>query len=121
MAQHNNLGKDGEEQAARYLSEKGYAILQRNWRTGRHEIDIIAKDGETCVFVEVKTRRDTEFGTPEDAVSNRKIRSIIMAADNYIKTKALDDPVRFDVIAIISDGRQFKIKHYEDAFYPPIW
>lgn len=121
MAEHNNLGKDGEEQAARYLIEQGYCILQRNWRSGRHEIDIIAKDGEEHVFIEVKTRRDNEFGNPEDAVSNQKIRSIITATDNYLKQFSIDNQVRFDVISIISDGRKFKIKHYKDAFFPPVW
>lgn len=121
MAKHNELGKDGEEQAVRYLSEKGYCILERNWRSGRHEIDIIAKDGDVYVFVEVKTRRDTEFGKPEDAVSNQKIRSIVTATDNYLRQFAIDNPVRFDVVSIISDGRQFKIQHHEEAFYPPVW
>lgn len=121
MAEHNNLGKDGEEQAARYLAEKGYCILQRNWRSGKHELDIIAKDGATYVFVEVKTRRDEDFGNPEEAVSNRKIRSIVTAADNYIRKFKIDNPIRFDVVSIISDGRIFKIQHYEEAFFPPIW
>lgn len=121
MAEHNDLGKDGEEEAVRYLSEKRYRIVERNWRTGRHELDIIAMDGETCVFVEVKTRRDTDFGNPEDAVSNRKIRSIVMAADNYLRLFAIDNPVRFDVISIISDGRRFRVKHYEEAFSSPVW
>lgn len=121
MAKHNDLGKDGEEQAARYLTEKGYRIIHRNWRSGHHELDIIAMDGTECVFIEVKTRKDTVFGNPEEAVSNRKIRSIVTAADNYLRIYKIDNPARFDVISIISDGRVFKIKHYEDAFYSPIW
>lgn len=95
--------------------------MQRNWHSGRNEIDIIAMDGNVCVFVEVKTRRDTDFGNPEDAVSNRKIRSIVTAADNYLRQFEVDNPVRFDVISIISDGRRFQIQHYEEAFYPPVW
>lgn len=121
MARHNELGLDGEEQACRYLTAKGYRIVHRNWRSGRHELDIVATDGEEYVFIEVKTRKGTEFGKPEDAVSNYKIRSIITAADNYLRIFRIDNPVRFDVIAIISDGRQFKIKHYEEAFHSPIW
>lgn len=121
MAKHNDLGKDGEEQAARYLAEKGYRILHRNWRSGRHELDIIAMDGAEYVFIEVKTRKDTAFGNPEEAVSDRKIRSIVTAADNYLRTCKIDNPVRFDVISIISDGRNFKFKHYIEAFHSPVW
>lgn len=121
MARHNDLGKDGEEQACRYLSEKGYRIVGRNWRSGRNELDIIAMDAAEYVFIEVKTRKGTDFGNPEDAVSSRKIRSIVTAADNYLQTYKIDNPVRFDVISIISDGKEFRIAHYIDAFSSPVW
>ena len=77
MAEHNDLGKEGEDEAVRYLTEKGYCILHRNWRRGRNELDIIAtKDGQ-LVFVEVKTRRNETYGHAEDAVNDRKIRTLV--------------------------------------------
>ena len=79
MAAHNELGKEGEEAASAYLSSRGYRIRHRNWHVGKLELDIIAeKDGELIV-VEVKTRRNTRFGLPEEAVTERKIRRIVLA------------------------------------------
>ena len=68
MAAHNELGKWGEELAATYLEEKGYVILERDWKSGHHDLDIVAKDGDTLVIVEVKTRRNRLFGDPEEAI-----------------------------------------------------
>ena len=78
MASHNELGKEGENAAVKYLLEKGYEIRHRNWHSGHRDLDIVAqKDGE-LVIVEVKTRSDACFGQPEDAVDRRKIRSIVV-------------------------------------------
>ena len=105
----------------RYLTEKGYCILQRNWRRGRNELDIIAtKDGQ-LVFVEVKTRRNETYGHAEDAVNDRKIRTLVSLADSYIKKFELDLPARFDVITVIGEKPPFHIEHIENAFLPPIW
>ena len=85
MAKHNELGKEGETEAAEYLISKGYTIRHRNWRSGKRELDIVAqKDGE-LVIVEVKTRRNDEFGRPEEAITDRKIRNIIISTDAYIQ------------------------------------
>lgn len=102
MAAHNELGKEGEEAASAYLSSRGYRIRHRNWHVGKLELDIIAeKDGELIV-VEVKTRRNTRFGLPEEAVTERKIRRIVLATDAYVKRFAIDLPVRFDIITYLA-------------------
>lgn len=121
MATHNELGKTGEEEAVQFLLRKGYRILHRNWRVGQLELDIVAENEGTLVVVEVKTRRDEEFGSPEDAVSNRKIRHIVSSTDAYLRKFQIDLPVRFDVITVTGKEQPFKIEHYIEAFYPPIW
>lgn len=123
MAQHNELGIGGEERASAYLLDLGYRVLERDWKSGRKDLDIIAMDGETLVFVEVKTRRDRLFGNPEDAVSGRKIRNIVSCADAYLRLKAipLGTPVRFDIISVVSNANTFELRHIKEAFFPPIW
>ena len=88
MAKHNELGKKGEEIAAQYLSEKGYEILERNWRNRHKEIDIIAKDGNELVIVEVKTRQNDEHGEPDLAVTLPKQTRLIYAANAYMDARA---------------------------------
>lgn len=121
MAAHNDLGKEGEEAAIGYLERNGYAIRHRNWRKNRLELDIVASKGEELIFIEVKTRRNTEYAEPQDAVDWRKIRHIVVAADTYIKQFNLDAPVRFDIITVVGEPGNFKIEHIEEAFYPPIF
>lgn len=121
MAIHNTLGKEGEEAATAYLIDKGYSICHRNWRSGKKELDIVAIDRKELVVIEVKTRRDTAYGNPEDAIDNRKIRSIIASTDAYLRKYALDMPVRFDIITLVGTAPPFTIEHIEDAFYPPLW
>ena len=121
MAKHNELGKEGETEAAEFLISKGYTIRHRNWRSGKRELDIVAqKDGE-LVIVEVKTRSDACFGQPEDAVDRRKIRSIVASTDAYVRKFAIDLPVRFDIITVVGNRPPFHIAHIEDAFFPPVW
>lgn len=76
MAAHNELGKWGEDLAAEYLECKGYTIIERDWKSGRRDLDIIAQDGEVIVFVEVKTRRNSLYGQPEEAVDYHKLHSL---------------------------------------------
>ncbi|MCD7923478.1 YraN family protein [Bacteroidaceae bacterium] len=121
MAEHNELGKEGEEEATNYLIEKGYAIRHRNWHCGKKELDIVAEYQNELIVVEVKTRQHTQFGNPEDAVTDRKIRRIVASTDAYLRKFALDLPVRFDIITITGKEAPFRIEHIEDAFYPPIW
>ncbi|PHS67514.1 MAG: endonuclease [Flavobacterium sp.] len=118
MAEHNELGKLGEQLAAEYLSKKGYVILARNYYYDKAEIDIIAqKSSETIVVVEVKTRNSDFFGDPQDFVKPSKIKLLVKAANEYVISNDLDVEVRFDIIAIIKNKTTEKIEHLEDAFY----
>ncbi len=116
MAQHNDLGKKGEQLAVDYLLEKGYSIIERNYRYQKAEIDIIAKKENLLVAVEVKTRSTNEFGNPQDFVNEKKIKLIVSAIDNYVVEKDLDVDIRFDIIAIIKEKNEFNIEHLKDAF-----
>lgn len=120
MAHHNKLGKRGEDMAVDLLISKGYTVLNRNWIGKRHEIDIIASMTDLLVFVEVKTRSTSQWGDPEVAVSETKIKRMVAAADYYLSDKEIDLPVRFDVISIIVNKTQTEITHIEDAFLPPL-
>ena len=120
MAESHNLGQKGEDLAAEYLKKAGYKILFRNWKWGKHEIDIIAEKKDFVVFTEVKTRTEDYQMHPVSAVTNEKQKSIIMAADGYIKRFNVDKDSRFDVITIIKKGEEFEIDHIEDAFYPTL-
>lgn len=120
MAEHNILGRSGELLAAEYLENKGYTVLDRNWRSGHKELDLVARSGNTLVVVEVKTRGSARFGNPEDAVDMRKIRRLVLATDAYLRLKCLDMNVRFDIVTIIDSGGKVTVEHIEDAFFPPI-
>ncbi|MBM6781190.1 YraN family protein [Bacteroides mediterraneensis] len=121
MALHNDLGKEGEDAAVDYLTQKGYEIRHRNWHSGHRDLDIVAQKDSTLVIVEVKTRRDDRFGQPEEAVDNRKIRNIVASTDAYVRKFAIDLPVRFDLITVVGIQPPFRIEHIEDAFFPPVW
>ena len=118
MAEHNELGKLGEDLAVQYLTDKGYEILERNWHNIHKEIDIIAKDGEELVIVEVKARQTDEYGEPDIAVTKKKQRMLIAAANAYILNKGLDMETRFDIVSIIFKDGEPVIEHIEDAFLP---
>jgi putative endonuclease len=120
MAAIHELGKRGEELAARYLEEKGYKILETNWRFGRNELDLIAEDGDTLVVVEVKTRQSNAIGDPEMAVTREKQRVIIRSANAYVRWKHRDIEVRFDIVSILMKGETLTINHIPDAFYPMV-
>lgn len=121
MATHNALGKAGEDAAAAFLERNGYTICHRNWRKNRLELDIVAVKDEQLVVVEVKTRSNTEYIEPQDAVNWQKIRHIVIAADAYIKHFDIDFPVRFDIITAVGEAGAFRIEHLKDAFYPPMF
>lgn len=122
MAPHNEIGKKGEQQAADYLLAQGYAIRHRNWRSGRKELDIVAEKDGRLVVVEVKTRSNSDYGTPLEAVTPLKIRRIVAATDAYLRQFEIDAPVRFDVIALTeNDEGGPTLEHIEHAFYPPVW
>lgn len=120
MAEHNDLGKRGEDLAENHLRNSGYRILERNWSAEKYEIDIIASNAEFIVFVEVKTRSSGQWGNPEDAISKTKIKRIVEAADFYLKENHIETPARFDVIAIVTNKKTLEIDHIEDAFWAPV-
>ena len=117
MAEHNELGKLGEELAVEYLQKEGYEILETNWVFQKAEIDIIAKKGEIVAVIEVKTRSSIDFGLPQDFVNPKKIQLLVKAINEYIISNDLDAEVRFDIISIQKIEKNFKIEHLIDAFY----
>ena len=118
MDEHLKTGALGEELACRYLEAKGYSILERNWRSGHRELDLIAQRG-TLAIVEVKTRSAGSLLRARDSVSQRKQSLIIQAADHYVRTQGLELDVRYDIIAIdIASDRSYTLEHIEAAFYP---
>ena len=116
MAQHNELGKKGEELAIDFLMKSGYKIKAKNWRYLKAEVDIIAQKENTIIAVEVKTRSSDYFGDPQDFITKKKIELLVMAMSEYVISKDLDVEVRFDIIAIIQNQQGTKIEHLEDAF-----
>lgn len=120
MAEHNELGKRGEEVAAAFMEAKGYQILDRNYTFEKAEIDMAALslDPPELVFVEVKSRSSGQWGHPELAVTEKKQRLIFKAADSYLYEKQMTTvPVRFDIIAITFEQPEHPmIHHIEDAF-----
>jgi putative endonuclease len=117
MAEHNDLGKFGEELAVEYLQKNGYEILQTNWIFQKAEIDIIAQKDTTLAIVEVKTRSTIEYGLPQDFVKPKKIQLLVKAVNEYVISNNLDVNVRFDIVAIYKEGSEYKLEHIEEAFY----
>jgi putative endonuclease len=121
MAEHITIGAQGEEIAARYLLSKKYEILHRNYRCRHGEIDIIARRKNVLIFVEVKTRRSCAFGSPLEAVSLKKQRSISSVAQAYLQHNRLSgNAARFDVIAVQLGSGSPEIEHIENAFELPV-
>lgn len=120
MAESHKLGQKGEDLAAEHLKKAGYRILHRNWKAGKLEIDIIAENKDFIVFAEVKTRSDDYLENPQSAVNREKQRSMILAADNYIRWNNIDKESRFDIITVVVKDETFTIDHIEAAFYPTL-
>ena len=112
----NSLGKKGEELAAILCSERGLLILEMNYRTPSGEIDIIAKDGDVLVFIEVKTRTGNVYGAPYEAVTRKKRAKIRTVALGYMKRLRKEVPVRFDVISVSLQGGKPALEYIQDAF-----
>jgi putative endonuclease len=115
--ERQNKGARGEQRAVEYLQEQGYRILERNYRCPLGEMDIIAREGKTVVFVEVKTRASDRFGSPQAAIGPQKQRRMTVIARYYLKTQGLlDGPARFDVAAVrLADGGD-SVTLYKNAF-----
>jgi putative endonuclease len=118
MAEHNQTGLDGEELASLYLVQNGYEVLEKNWRFQHAEIDIIAKKADTIVIAEVKTRKSSFFGEPEEFVNRQKQKLLIKAANAYLEKNDFELEVRFDIIGVLVTGDNHRINHIEDAFHP---
>lgn len=118
MAEHNDLGNQGEVVALDYLIDKGFTILETNWHFGKEEIDIIAINREFLIVVEVKTRSTDEFGNPYDFVNRNKQRLLIKAAQAYVERHRIQQEVRFDIISVILNNSTTNITHLANAFYP---
>lgn len=112
------LGARGEAVAAEFLATRGYRVVSRNFRCPQGEIDIVAVDDDTVVFVEVKSRRSDDAADPEINVHQRKRRRLVRAARAYVGRKGLEEcPCRFDVIAVVlPEAGPPRIEHFEDAF-----
>lgn len=121
MAEHNELGKKGEDIAVEYLIQNDYEILNRNWIYQKAEIDILAKKDHFLAVIEVKTRSSIDYGSPQDFVKPKKIQLLIKAVNAYIndREKDFEDSleIRFDIIAIHKTEETFAIEHLTDAFY----
>ena len=110
-------GDLGEEIALRHLSSLGYDLVKRNYRTRYGEIDLILRDGETIVFVEVKLRRDTGYGDPLDSVTTRKQEQVRAIAEQYLNEIEPEfEALRFDVVGILARGGRPEITHVQNAF-----
>lgn len=120
MAEHNDLGELGEQRAQDYLKKNGYKIRHINWRSGSLELDIVAEKDDWLVIIEVKTRSTDTFEHPLEAVTPRKIRNIVFAAQEYIYKYDWNGETRFDILSVIPVGQGFRIDHLEDAFLPPL-
>ena len=121
MKNTTSLGRYGEDIACDYLKNNKFKILEQNFYVSHNEIDIIAETEGTLVIVEVKTRRSEWQCRPMDVLTPFKIRNIVMATDSYVRFKRLDMPIRYDLITIYGPAQNLQIKHYEEAFYSPVW
>lgn len=114
------LGRWGESVAATHLQAKGYVIVERNWRCRAGEIDLVAQQGETLVFVEVKTRRGRDFGAPEEGITSRKAQKLLQIGQQYVAERELDDvDWRIDLVAVELDksGKLLRCDHLESAVW----
>ena len=111
------VGQRGEDLAVDYIQNSGYTVLERNYRCKLGEVDIIARDNDTLVFIEVRTRSSIDFGLPQESINRRKRHQISKVALEYLTRKKLKNiPARFDVIAISLKGEKEKVEHFKDAF-----
>lgn len=118
MSKHTEIGAKGEQIATDFLRNKGYVILQRNWRSGKKELDLVAMQGDTVVVVETKTRTNFNFGFPEESVTKKKQQFLKVAAAAFMESNPQYINLRFDIISILMEGERVReIIHFEEAFY----
>ncbi|MEI6683561.1 MAG: YraN family protein [Bacteroidota bacterium] len=117
MKDNIGMGKTGEDLAVALLERKGYRILDRNWRWGKEELDIVAIDGTFLVIVEVKSRSSAIFADPETAVTRNKQKIMVRAANAYARYRRHPGEVRFDIITVLNGPGGEHVNHMVDAFY----
>lgn len=118
MAEHNEFGTIAEEFVARKYAHNGYQILERNWRFHPLEIDIVAKKNDEIVFVEVKARETDLFGDPLEAVTKKKMRFMLKAANEYLERHQINNECRFDIAVVLKKKDGLAATIYPDAFEP---
>lgn len=117
MAEHNDFGNLAEDLAVEYLEKKNYRIIARNFRYQKAEIDIVAEFDDMIVVTEVKARSYNTVIEPQEAVTKKKIKSIVMCTDFFMQDKTIDKEVRFDIITVLPDEKGvLQLTHIEDAF-----
>jgi putative endonuclease len=118
MAAKDELGRRGEDEAVRYLEQRGLVVLSRNWRCRDGELDVVATDADLLVVCEVKTRSGTRFGEPAEAVTGRKAATIRRVTQMWLAAHRVPwCEIRFDVVAVLMEpGRPTTLRHYEAAF-----
>ncbi len=121
MDERKDLGKAGEQLAVEHLEAKGFVILERNWHFSHKEIDIIARERNDIVVIEVKTRRAPVRELPEQAINKQKRQFLIAAANAYIKFNRIPLEVRFDVVNVVYEYGLPVISHIRNAFFPMLW
>lgn len=119
LLKEDTVGRWGEDTAFNYLVSHGIAIIERNWKMGHYEIDIVAQDGKYIVFVEVKTRKSAT-DDPVKAVNKAKRARMIASANVYMQQYDVPLEYRFDIVAITGDKDKFTVEHIPDAFLPPL-
>jgi putative endonuclease len=117
MAEHNALGKEGEEQALAYLVGSGFRLRDKNWRFGKTEVDLVMESNTHIIMVEVKTRSADTYGKPEAFITKTKQQHLIKAANAYADQKGIDKEIRFDIVAI-THSPTYVLEHIAEAFYP---
>ena len=117
MAEHNELGKKGEELAVAHLEQNGYLILETNYIFQKAEIDIIAQNNEYVIVVEVKTRTTDVFGLPQEFVTPAKVQLLVKAINEYVEQNNIELDIRFDIISVLKQNKSFVVEHLEDAFF----
>lgn len=120
MANHNQTGQWGENAATEFLVAKGYDIVERNWRLEHLEIDIIARNRQRMIFVEVKTRSSSENADPQLIITKKKLNNMCRAANAYMRLYNSNFSAQFDIIIITGSKDNYKIDHLPDAFFPPM-
>lgn len=118
MAEHNDLGIQGEDIACDFLRKAGFLILDRNWTYLKAELDVVAYFNNTLVVVEVKTRSAQHYSETDDLIGNKKLKLLYGAADRYTQIKKIPWEVRYDLLVVLFHGDTWTVEHICDAFYP---